>query len=275
MLRPRFLFLLVLPLLFVASAAEAGIYLLLETNTQGVIDGDALLQGEEDRIVVDVFDQVNTFPFDPGTGQIGREEIGPLVFGKSFDPATIPMIQAMGNRERVTEFELHCYQPDGQGVSVHYLTVLLEDAYLTKRTTSTTAVSSSVSESEETWEVVFRRITWRDEITGAEYSQTTDGSTSVTEPLARNFELAPAPNPTSGRTTFSFRLPETGHVSIDVYDLRGRRVAQVFDGPTLTTQSAVEWNGTDDAGQAIAPGIYLVKMRTGEWLTTRKLSVIR
>ena len=88
-------------------------------------------------------------------------------------------------------------------------------------------------------------------------------------------ELAPVPNPTSGRTSFAFRLPETGHVTIDVYDLRGRFVTQVFDGPTLTTQSIVEWDGTDDAGRLVAPGVYMVKMRTGKWLTTQKLSVVR
>ncbi len=102
--------------------------------------------------------------------------------------------------------------------------------------------------------------------------QSTSIENGLPEGLAR---VATVPNPTSGPTEFSFRVPTAGYVSIDVFDFRGRRVARVYEGSSYRSEGVVAWNGRDDAGREIASGVYLVKMRAGEWLTTQKLTVVR
>lgn len=258
-------------LVLAAPSARAELYLELEAG--GVeIRGDATAQGEENSILLTSFSQENRIDVEAGGGTAGRELVGPLRITKIFDSASIAMQVAMGRIDRIDLLEIRAYDRDQNGVRRHYLTVFTDRAQFTRRLT----FSDDQGRAMETWEVVFDRVVWRNELTGEEYVDDQGGLSSVTNPLERGTaELAPVPNPTSGRTSFAFRLPETGHVTIDVYDLRGRFVTKVFDGPTLTTQSVVEWDGTDGTGQRVAPGVYMVKMRTGQWLTTRKLSVVR
>jgi hypothetical protein len=69
------------------------------------------------------------------------------------------------------------------------------------------------------------------------------------------------PNPFNPRTVIAFAMPEAGEVSLVVYDLRGRRVATLIDGESLSAgpQSRM-WEGTDASGRPVAAGVYLYRL---------------
>jgi len=257
-----------------APSAHAQLYLEIETTRGDLIGSGFDPFIGEPAIELNSFSQSNTIEISIGGGTGGREEVGPLKIQKRFDAASIGMQAAMSRQDAIVRLTLRAYDADPtNGTTRHYLTVSSDNARFAKRTTQ---AQDDPLAALENWEIVFQRLTWRNELTGEEHTDDLGGLSGILDPLERGIaDLAPVPNPTSGRTTFSFRLPESGNVTIDVYDLRGRLVSKVFEGPTLTTQSTVEWDGTDETGALVAQGVYLVKMRTGRWLTTQKLSVIR
>ncbi len=67
------------------------------------------------------------------------------------------------------------------------------------------------------------------------------------------------PNPCNPSTTIELVTPGPGHVTLDVFDLRGRRVRQ-FAGMELPSgRHQFMWDGTDDSGRAVSTGKYLLR----------------
>ncbi len=57
-----------------------------------------------------------------------------------------------------------------------------------------------------------------------------------------------------------FRLPEQVPVALEVYALDGRRVARVDMGIQDSGPQQVTWDGRDERGQVLAPGLYLLSV---------------
>jgi len=57
------------------------------------------------------------------------------------------------------------------------------------------------------------------------------------------------------------RLVSPAPVDVDIVDLAGRRVRQLFSGRQGGGAYAMPWDGADAAGAALPPGIYLVRVR--------------
>lgn len=81
---------------------------------------------------------------------------------------------------------------------------------------------------------------------------------------------APVPNPFTSGTTLGFALPARGPVSLDVYDLAGRRVRVLEQGERDAGRHAAHWDGRDEAGNPVRAGLYFARLRFGaETLKTR------
>lgn len=89
------------------------------------------------------------------------------------------------------------------------------------------------------------------------------GVVPVTAELRGNF-----PNPFVGQTTFEYAIAEAGYVSLTVYDLMGRRVATLVDGP----QAADTYRVTFDAS-GLASGVYITRLIVGDTVQSQKLTV--
>lgn len=73
--------------------------------------------------------------------------------------------------------------------------------------------------------------------------------------------LGPAwPNPFNPSTTISFSLRSADHVRLGVYDLRGRLVTMLVDGPVAAGSHEVQWHGRDHAGVPSPSGAYFARM---------------
>jgi hypothetical protein len=51
---------------------------------------------------------------------------------------------------------------------------------------------------------------------------------------------------------------ERGRVVIAIYDLRGRRVRLLLDEPEAPGTAGAAWDGADDSGREVPPGLYVV-----------------
>ena len=78
------------------------------------------------------------------------------------------------------------------------------------------------------------------------------------QPLA----LMAYPTPTSGTMWFSFTAPAREQVKLALYDLLGRRVRTLIDGPVAAGVQTPRWAGDDDHGRPVPSGVYLAKLVT-------------
>lgn len=102
-----------------------------------------------------------------------------------------------------------------------------------------------------------------------------EGPSNPQEAPAR-FELAAAcPNPLRSSTSIRFGLPREARLELGVYNIVGQRVATLVSGMTPAGRHSVTWNGRADDGQKVSAGVYLVRMATPGYSSTRKLTVLR
>jgi hypothetical protein len=94
--------------------------------------------------------------------------------------------------------------------------------------------------------------------------------------LPKSFSLSQnAPNPFNPNTSIDFALPRSAHVTIDVYNTLGQKVATLVDEPLNVGLKRVEWDGTDYSGQPVASGVYFYRMTADEFSETKKMMLLK
>jgi FlgD Ig-like domain len=83
------------------------------------------------------------------------------------------------------------------------------------------------------------------------------------------------PNPVVNSTTVSFSVTQAGNVSIRIFDLSGRVIATLVNKKMPAGNHQLAWNANDENGNAVPSGIYLLRLNTGCYSETKKLSVIK
>lgn len=82
--------------------------------------------------------------------------------------------------------------------------------------------------------------------------------------VARLAFAAPWPNPASGATRFEFALPARADVTLDVYDVSGRRVTRLAATSFAAGRHTLAWDGRDAAGRETGAGVYFAYLRAGD-----------
>ncbi len=88
--------------------------------------------------------------------------------------------------------------------------------------------------------------------------------------LRQNF-----PNPFNPTTTISFGLTAPSRCTLTVYGVSGRRVATLVDGTIGPGTHRVTWDGTTDAGTAVATGVYVYRLETELGTSERKMLLVK
>jgi hypothetical protein len=77
------------------------------------------------------------------------------------------------------------------------------------------------------------------------------------------------PNPLQQRTTIEYAVPSAGHVTLDLFDVHGRRVARLVDGERPAGRNSVEWRAPSGRG-----GLYFYRLQAAGRTLVQKLVVI-
>jgi hypothetical protein len=83
------------------------------------------------------------------------------------------------------------------------------------------------------------------------------------------------PNPFNPQTRIDFDLIQSGRVKITVYDILGRRVANLVDEYLSAGPHAVEWDGVSVSGERVASGVYFYRMTTPGYSEIRKMVMLK
>jgi hypothetical protein len=90
-------------------------------------------------------------------------------------------------------------------------------------------------------------------------------------PQAEVFELYGGyPNPFNPATMIRFMLPQTERATLAVYDVTGRRVSTLCDGPLEAGEHRVAFDGS-----ALASGVYFARLEAGGRNATHKLMLLK
>ncbi|OGF97767.1 MAG: hypothetical protein A2Z06_02200 [Candidatus Glassbacteria bacterium RBG_16_58_8] len=84
------------------------------------------------------------------------------------------------------------------------------------------------------------------------------------------------PNPFNPATTFSYRVPDgkAQKVNLEVYNLRGQRVATLVDQVQAPGDHQVRWNGLNSRGEKISSGVYLYKLSVDKETVVQKMTLL-
>ncbi len=85
----------------------------------------------------------------------------------------------------------------------------------------------------------------------------------------------PSPNPASGETAIAFSIAHEGNVSLSIYDVTGREVRNLVNGFHASGSQVVHWNGTDERGNRVAPGIYFYRLTMLGERAVSKVTIVR
>ncbi|MBD3222543.1 M6 family metalloprotease domain-containing protein, partial [bacterium] len=128
------------------------------------------------------------------------------------------------------------------------------------------------------------RVTWPDGSVQTEYDvasgqvlmlrqNASEGGDDQTPAVTRMRN--PYPNPFNPGTTLAFDLARTGHVRLQIFDVRGRRVATVHDGELAAGVHEFRWQGRSDAGRRVASGTYLARFEGDGVVQNHRLMLIK
>ena len=95
----------------------------------------------------------------------------------------------------------------------------------------------------------------------------TENSTDIPKTYALNSAY---PNPFNPTTTISYDLPKSSFVTISVYDITGNLVENIVNENKEAGSYSIKWNASN-----ISSGIYLYRLVTNDFVSTKKLVLLK
>jgi hypothetical protein len=92
---------------------------------------------------------------------------------------------------------------------------------------------------------------------------------------APDFNLHSHPSPFHSSTTISFTTAHTSTVSLEVYDLIGRRIKTLLDRQVLSGQQGISWDGNNDSGIRVVSGNYFYRLQVGQRIQVGRMIFLR
>ena len=135
---------------------------------------------------------------------------------------------------------------------------------------STGAVMRALLKNSDAGAGSWQRVDAGDALAGIESNTTTLVGTVQSASLLTEVEVIPRAFTPNGdgvndQALFAFKVVRVGDDSpaeVEVFDLAGRRVRRLVEQRDLSTGSyAIVWDGRDDAGVLVPPGVYYARLR--------------
>ena len=88
------------------------------------------------------------------------------------------------------------------------------------------------------------------------------------------------PNPFNPETWIPYALAEDAFVTVRIYNIKGElirtlEVGKQQSGIYVSPERAVYWDGTDEAGEPVASGVYFYQLSAGGFRQTRRMLLLK
>jgi len=83
------------------------------------------------------------------------------------------------------------------------------------------------------------------------------------------------PNPFNPATTITYKLPEQRDVTLVVLQHTGQVVKSLVQNAQPAGSYEVRWDGTNDHGMGVSSGVYIYRLKAGDFVQSRKMMMLR
>jgi hypothetical protein len=78
------------------------------------------------------------------------------------------------------------------------------------------------------------------------------------------------PNPFNASTTIQYALPEPSDITVEIYDILGRKIETLIHGEQSAGYHQIIWNADDQSS-----GTYFYRIQAGDYTETKKMALLR
>jgi len=94
--------------------------------------------------------------------------------------------------------------------------------------------------------------------------------------IPKNFHLFQNfPNPFNPQTIIRYNIPKSTFVTLTIYDLMGRIIAQPINSSQSPGEKFIKWNSRNQYGESVSAGVYIYKVQAGDFISTRKMVLLK
>lgn len=99
---------------------------------------------------------------------------------------------------------------------------------------------------------------------------------NVTSSFFEDFHMKTIyPNPFNSSTQIQYKINKPGNVSISIYDISGKWITSLLNKKMNKGEYQITWKGFDAKGETVSSGSYLVVMKFGKNVRSRKLNYLK
>jgi hypothetical protein len=77
-------------------------------------------------------------------------------------------------------------------------------------------------------------------------------------------------NPFRGKAVVKLALPQSGHTAVDVYDITGSLMANIYSGYLESGYHSIPWDGTNGDGKRLPEGVYFLRLESASGIAVAK-----
>ncbi len=82
------------------------------------------------------------------------------------------------------------------------------------------------------------------------------------------------PNPFNGQTNIKFQINAASHVTLEIFNILGQRVAVLVDENKQPGYYTLHWEAKTDNGNKLSSGVYFIRLEVGNYTDTRKMVLL-
>jgi hypothetical protein len=83
------------------------------------------------------------------------------------------------------------------------------------------------------------------------------------------------PNPFNPLTNIKYDIPEVADVRLEIYNIAGQRIRTLVQGQHEPGRYKVQWAAKNDYGRPVASGMYIYRIRAGDFVSVKKLVLMK
>ena len=85
----------------------------------------------------------------------------------------------------------------------------------------------------------------------------------------------PYPNPFNNSIALNYKLSKDSTVEIVIFDMKGNLVKNLFSGEQISGFKSIKWNAMNNEGKKVSAGVYLAKIKIGNFRQTKKMIFVK
>ncbi len=100
-------------------------------------------------------------------------------------------------------------------------------------------------------------------------------SITVSDPINKAHLYQNYPNPFNPETSIQFNINHDTFVSLEIYNTKGQLVKTLHKGQLQSGLHTMSWNGTDSRGNNVSSGIYLYRLITDQYQSSKTMLLLK